>query len=86
MFGKILAALGLLACLALLLGMLLGRDRLQLWRAQARDAMRWRRQRTQARHEARKAIERARHGVKREGNVYRPKSFNGRPPHDDETP
>jgi len=82
MIEKVLAALGLLLCAAALLGMLLGRQRVERWRARLIYSMGWYRRRSTARSEAAQAIARARRSVERDGNVYRPKSFNGRPPDD----
>jgi hypothetical protein len=82
MVEKIFAALGLALCVAALLGMLVGRQRLQRWRARLDHSLGWYQRRTKARDEAAQAIARARRTVERDGNVYRPKSFNGRPPDD----
>lgn len=82
MVEKVFAAVGLLLCVAALLGMLLGRQRLQRWRNRAVNTMGWYRRRAKARSEAAQVIDRARRTVEREGNVYRPKSFGGRPPDD----
>ena len=82
MVEKIFAALGLALCVAALLGMLIGRQRLQRWRARTGYSLGWYRRRAKARNEAEQAIARARRVVERDGNVYRPKSFNGRPPDD----
>ena len=89
---KILAVMGLLACLLVWAGMALGPARRQRWLARAQlFARQWRqrlRRPVQARHarrEASAAIERARRAPKvdREGNVYRPDRFNqGRDSHD----
>lgn len=75
MVEKIAAALGLAACLALLAGMAIGPMRLRRWREALRRSWQRHHQRTTARREAQQAIERARRGVRREGNVIRPKSF-----------
>jgi len=85
MVEKIIAGIGLLVCAALLLGMLLGPRRGARIVSALRRPYRWYRQRGAAKREAAKVIDRARRRVKREGNVYRPESFNGRPPskHDD---
>ena len=88
MFEKTLAALGLLACSVLLLGMALGPRRVARLRQTWLHGWRWR-ERHQARHAARtqaeQAIQRARQGtpprVQREGNVLRPDTFK-RPPED----
>jgi hypothetical protein len=82
MVEKLLAAAGLAVCVALLLGLLLGRLRVLRLRAWFRYAWAWPQRRQTARREARSAIERARRAVERDGNVYRPKSFNGKPPDD----
>jgi len=85
----LLAAIGLAVCLVLLARMALGaRRRLRLDTLMQRAARGlhgraqalWRQRRLQGRaeREARAAIERARrarHGIAREGNVYRPRSF-----------
>ncbi|MBK1612507.1 hypothetical protein CKO44_03390 [Rubrivivax gelatinosus] len=81
MVEKVFAAIGLSVCVALLLGMLIGRGRVQQMLMRARAAWRWSRQRRSAEREAVEVIERARRGgttVQREGNIYRPSSFNGR--------
>lgn len=81
MLEKVFAAIGLAVCMALLLGMLVGRQRVSTMLQRTRSAWRWSRQRRHAEREAVEVIERARRGapnVKREGNVYRPSSFNGR--------
>jgi hypothetical protein len=84
------AAIGLAACVALLGRMAIGprrRDKVdasvrRLWRAVklgVRSAWRRREVRDDATREAREVIDRARRGkprVDREGNVYRPRSFN----------
>lgn len=82
MVEKLFAGLGLALCIAALLGMLIGRQRLFQWRARLKYAMGWYQRRAKARDEAAQAIARARRVVERDGNVYRPKSFNGRPPDD----
>lgn len=93
MFERILAAIGLLVCVALLLRMALGARRRQrvdvlaqrTWRAGRRQALRvwhWRAHRQHATREAQAAIRRARGGATREGNVIRPDSFKKpRKPH-----
>lgn len=81
MVEKVFAAIGLAVCVALLLGMLIGRGRVAEMLQRTRSAWRWNRQRRSAEREAVEVIERARRGapnVQREGNVYRPSSFNGR--------
>lgn len=81
MVEKVFAAIGLAVCVALLLGMLIGRGRIAEMLQRTRSTWRWNRQRRSAEREAVEVIERARRGapnVKREGNVYRPSSFNGR--------
>ena len=65
-----------------MVGMLLGRQRVDRWRARLRYSLGWYQRRSKARSEAAQAIDRARRAVERDGNVYRPKSFNGRPPDD----
>ncbi len=79
MVEKVLAGIGLAVCMALLLWTLLGARRRDALRQAARRGLRWRSHRRQARLEAEQVIERARRPiVDRDGNVYRPKSFNGR--------
>lgn len=87
----LLAALGLAACLVLLARMAIGarrRRRLDEYvqraaralQLRARTLWRQRRLRDQAEREADALIDRARSArreVDREGNVYRPRSFNG---------
>jgi len=80
MVEKWLAAVGLVVCVVLLLGMLLGDERRARWQAAMRRLAAWPGTRRAARREAERAIERARRNVEREGNVYRPKSFDRRPP------
>ncbi len=75
---KILAGIGLAVCVALLIGMALGPRRVATLRHAVRRPALWLRHRGDARREAAAAIDRARRQVKREGNVYRPESFNGR--------
>ncbi len=75
---KILAAIGLTVCVAFLVGMALGPRRVGALRSALRRPALWLRHRGDAKREAAAAIERARRQVKREGNVYRPESFNGR--------
>ncbi|MFO1273733.1 MAG: hypothetical protein U1F50_19030 [Rubrivivax sp.] len=75
---KIVAAIGLLACVFALAGMALGRRRVGVLKDALRRPALWLRRRGDARREAAAAIERARRAVKREGNVYRPESFKGR--------
>jgi hypothetical protein len=83
MVEKLFAALGLALCVVALLSMMLGRQRLERWRARLNYSLGWYRRRTQARNEAEQAIARARRAiVERDGNVFRPKSFNRRPPDD----
>jgi hypothetical protein len=82
MVETVLAALGLAACVALLLWMTLGERRQAALRQAARGVLRWRSRRRQAREEAARAIERARRAVERDGNVFRPRSFKGPPPGD----
>ncbi|MEJ6000682.1 hypothetical protein [Paucibacter soli] len=94
MFVKLVASVGLLICLALALHMCLGRARqrrLEAWLAGYRDRLfaigsrRFNsRERRRAAHEAAMdAISRAKRTTDDElwdGNVYRPKEFNGKPP------
>jgi hypothetical protein len=83
MVEKLFAALGLATCIAVMLSMMLGRQRLYRWRARLTYALGWYRRRTLARNEAEEAIARARRAiVERDGNVLRPKSFSRRPPDD----
>jgi uncharacterized membrane protein YqjE len=87
MVEKSFAALVALVCLVLLARLFMPeryRWRLdawarEVWRALRSGALRvwhWRSSRKQAAHIAEEAIRRARHGVERDGNVLRPKSFN----------
>lgn len=87
MVEQVLAGIGLLACGAMLAWMLLGPERRKRMSERARPAalgrqlargLHWRTHRRAARTEAEQAIERARRRaqVEREGNVYRPKSFD----------
>lgn len=82
MVEKILAGLGLAVCAALLAGMLLGERRRERLRITLLGLARWPQARARARREAAEAIQRAharsRHEVERDGNVYRPHTFNGR--------
>jgi hypothetical protein len=87
----LLAAIGLAACVVMLARMAIGarrRDRLDAWLRHrwvaiergARGLWGRRRERQQATREATDLIDRARRGkprVDRDGNVYRPRSFNG---------
>jgi len=82
MIEKVFAAIGLAACVLMLLGMALGATRRQRLRAALLRLLHWRRDRAAARREAERAIERLRRQVDRDGNVYRPKSFDKRPPDD----
>jgi hypothetical protein len=96
----LLAAIGLVVCVALLLRMAIGqrrRERLDAGVQHTARALRergralWRRRRTrgQAEREAEDLIERARRGrwrVERDGNVYRPRSFSGSGAPDDDRP
>lgn len=82
MVEKLLAVIGLVACLVLLLGMAIGPARRRRVQALFDRVRHWRRHRDHARQEAAQAIERARRAVERDGNVYRPKSFGKRPPDD----
>lgn len=89
----LLAAVALAVSVVLLLRLALGERRRQRFDAAARRTWqrcratalrtyRWRATRRQAAQAAEEAIHRARHGVQRDGNVYRPKSFREpRKPH-----
>lgn len=79
---KILAAIGLAVCVAMLIGMAMGQRRVAALREALRRPALWLRHRGDAKREAAAAIDRARRPVKREGNVYRPESFNGRGRHE----
>jgi hypothetical protein len=78
MLEQIGAAIVLAVCLAIWGRMLLTPERRQRMLAGPRRLLRGWRKRRSARREAADAIERARRkpGVEREGNVYRPKSFD----------
>ncbi len=80
MWEKLLAVAGLVACLAVWAGMALGPARRHRLLGAPRRLWRSLRTRRAAQREAASVIERARHGpeVRREGNVYRPKSFGRR--------
>ena len=90
---QILAGLAVAVCAVLLLRLCVGerlRFRFDLavrraWTACRRVALRvwhWRSARRSAARIAKEAIERARRGVERDGNVYKPKSFRRpRKPH-----
>ncbi len=89
---KLLAGVALAICAGMLVRMLIGehrRARLDGWlrrvwlglRARVIAVWRWRSVRKEAERVAEDAIRRARDGVQRDGNVYRPKSFK-RPPRD----
>lgn len=76
MVEKVLAGIGLAACVLVLLGMAIGAGRRARLRAAWLRTWHWRRNRATARREAERAIERLRRPVvDRDGNVYRPKSF-----------
>jgi hypothetical protein len=81
---KILAAAGLLVCVALLARMLMAPAQRQRIAARWQAMRRWPTARRVARTEAERAIEHARRGteVERRGNVYRPKAWDddSRPP------
>ncbi len=90
---QMLAGLVVAVCAVLLVRLCVG-ERLRLrfdmavrrgWVACRRFALRvwhWRSARRHAARVAEEAIERARRGVERDGNVYKPKSFRGpRKPH-----
>jgi hypothetical protein len=87
MFEQIAAGLGLALCAGAALHLVLGAERLATWRARGRQWLGRRRHRQQAEREAADVIERVRRRaeVERDGNVYRPKSFDGSarrgPPH-----
>ncbi len=79
---KIFAFAGLAICVLGLLRLLLGARRREWVDAVVRQrltriaqAWRWMQLRRQAVREADDAIRRARHGVSREGNVYKPEAF-----------
>ena len=90
---KLLAGFTVAVCAVLLLRLCVGarlRHRFDVamrrgWYACRRSTLRvwhWRASRRKAAHAADQAIERARRGVERDGNVYKPKSFRGpRKPH-----
>jgi hypothetical protein len=83
MVEKLFAALGLALCVAALVGMVLGPQRIRRWRVRLTFSLGWYQRRSAAQSEAAQAIARARRAqFEREGNVYRPKSFNGPPPED----
>ena len=90
MVVHVLAGLGLAVCLLLLLDMAIGARRRALVRAwlrllwqRLRHLPHWQRNRKTAHTEAAQVIERAKRAVvEREGNVYRPRSFDRRPPDD----
>lgn len=86
MVEKTFAALVALVCLVLLARLFMPeryRWRLDAWARDAWHTLRawvqwvwhWRSSRRQAAHLADEAIRRARHGVERDGNVIRPRSF-----------
>lgn len=86
MVEKSFAAIVALVCLVLLARLFMPeryRWRLDAWargawqsiRASAQRLWRWRSSRKQAERMAEEAIHRARHGVERDGNVLRPRSF-----------
>ncbi len=87
MWEKLLAAAGLVACLVVWAGMALGPARRHRLLGTPRRLWRGLRVRRVAQREAASIIERARRrpGVEREGNVYRPKSFDRRSDDDDKT-
>lgn len=77
MVEQVLAGIGLVASVGALLWMLLGAPRRESLLAAARRGLHFRSHRKTAQVEAAKAIERARRPViDREGNVYRPRSFD----------
>jgi len=82
MVETVLAGVGFVACLVMLLGMALGPRRVARARAAWRHLQQWPRRRRSAREATKRAIESARRAVRRDGNVYRPRSFGERPPDD----
>lgn len=78
---KLLAGVGLVVCVVLLLGMVLGSARVASLKARWQALWSWRQRRQSAQTQAQQAIERARQTVRKEGNVLRPDSFR-RPPRD----
>lgn len=85
-FEQVVAGVVLAACLGIWARMLLKPQQRRRLLAGPRQLWRGWQQRRQARRAAAEAIERARRApkVEREGNVYRPKSFD-RPRGDDDT-
>ncbi len=81
MVERVLAGIGLVCCVVLLLGMVLGRDRVSALKGRVLRLLSWRRRRREAQDEALQAIARARQPVQRDGNVLRPERFK-RPPQD----
>lgn len=87
MVEKVLAGILLAACVAALLWMALGPSRRERLRHGMKRGLHWRSHRRQAQVEATKAIERARRPVvDRNGNVYRPRSFDARSQKDKRNP
>lgn len=87
MFEKVLAGIVLVACVGALLWMALGAGRRDQLRHGVTRGLRWRSHHRQAKAEAAKAIERARRPVvDRNGNVYRPRSFDARSQKDKRNP
>ena len=77
MVEKVLAGIVLAVCIAALAWTLLGAGRREALRESVRRGLHWRNHRKTAQMEAAKAIERARRPViDRNGNVYRPRSFD----------
>lgn len=93
MIETLLTGIALAVCVALMVRLCLGARRQQRFDATVQRAMqgcrntalrlyRWRSSRREAASLAEEAISRAREGVQREGNVYRPQSFKRpRKPH-----
>ncbi|MFT3665134.1 hypothetical protein [Piscinibacter sp.] len=81
MIEKVPAGVVLACCAVMLLRLALGPARRQRFDAFFVRLWRWPRSRRKARKLADDAIARAR-GVRREGNVYTPDSFENKPPRD----
>lgn len=79
---KLLAGIVLAACAVMLLRLALGPARRQRFDAFFVRLWRWPRTRRNAQKLADDAIRRARGGVRRDGNVYTPDSFDKKPPRD----
>ncbi|MCU0967547.1 MAG: hypothetical protein MUF03_01790 [Rubrivivax sp.] len=85
MTERMIAAVVLLACVVAAVRLAIGASRRARLDAALRRWVRWPKSRRQARQEALEAIERARRqaaarDVERDGNVYRPRSFDRDPP------